>query len=62
MTTEQAYEGALLTIKELREDNESLRLSLRWVAQTIHQAYHDGLTENCQKNTCDHVMKALKKR
>lgn len=25
---------------------------IRWVAQTVHQAHHEGPLEECKKNTC----------
>ena len=38
--------------------------TVRWMAQTIHQAYHSdhpGTFETCGKNTCDAATQALKK-
>lgn len=26
--------------------------TLRWMAQTVHQAHHEGAIETCGKNTC----------
>lgn len=41
---------------------EELREGLRWVAQTNHQAHHEGPLEECPKSTCDYVMTTLGKK
>lgn len=33
-----------------------LRESIWWMAQTVHQAYHEGSIEDCQKATCRHAL------
>ena len=38
------------------------RESMRWMAQTIHQAYHQdvgGTWQGCQRNTCTHAAEVL---
>lgn len=40
--------------------HEKLLETIRWVAQTIHQAYHEkGTFMDCGKNTCDAAKQAL---
>jgi hypothetical protein len=39
---------------------ERLTSTMKWVAQTIHQAYHEtGTWEECEKNTCEGIRQAL---
>lgn len=33
--------------------------SLRWIAQTVHQAHHDGELAACPKATCSHIRALL---
>ncbi len=41
-------------------ENKRLREAVRWMAQTIHQAYHEkGTFETCSKNTCSHAAQVL---
>jgi hypothetical protein len=35
-----------------RAECERLRADVRWAAQTVHQAHHDGPLDECGKNTC----------
>lgn len=37
----------------------SLRESLKWLRQTIHQSHHQGPIEDCKMNTCSHVGELL---
>ena len=39
--------------------NKELRESIRWMAQTVHQAHHTGPIEGCKKSVCDHAAKVL---
>lgn len=39
-------------IAEMQKENARLRDALEWIAQTIHQAHHDGRIESCGRNTC----------
>lgn len=36
-----------------------LEATLRWHAQTVHQAHHDGSAEDCPKSTCVAARDAL---
>lgn len=36
-----------------------LQDGIRWLAQTVHQAGHDGGWESCPKATCDYARKLL---
>lgn len=38
-----------------------LRESIRWLAQTVHQAYHHGPIEDCPKATCRHAVEELRR-
>jgi hypothetical protein len=35
--------------------------ALRWMAQTVHQAHHDGPLDVCPVNTCRHAREAVAK-
>lgn len=35
--------------------------ALRWIRQTVHQAYHQGSVEECGKNTCSYITALLAK-
>lgn len=41
---------------------DNLTDTVKWMAQTIHQAHHEGPIEDCPKNTCGAAMKALGKK
>lgn len=41
---------------------ETLERELDWHRQTVHRAHHDGPLDECQKDTCDAVLKSLGKR
>lgn len=47
-----AEQGMAAHMRDIRE-------GLKWVAQTLHQAHHEGPIEECPKGTCDHAMKLL---
>lgn len=51
---------ALDTCAATRQQNVRLRETLGWIAQTIHQGYHEGPLEGCAKPTCDAARLALK--
>lgn len=38
---------------------EKYREGLKWIAQTVHQAYHAGEMLTCPKSTCIHAQKLL---
>ena len=38
-----------------------LREAVRWLAQTVHQAYHDGSLDDCPKSTCRHAVDVLRR-
>ena len=41
-------------------EREGLLETIRWMAQTIHQAYHEKDTfMKCPKNTCDGARQAI---
>lgn len=42
-----------------RDGRKELKEALKWLAQTVHQAHHEGKIEECPKNTCDHAMRVL---
>jgi hypothetical protein len=50
---EAAYkQGVEAGIAESRE-------FMRWVRQTVHQAYHEGTIEECPKNLCKAISRYL---
>lgn len=46
----------------LREENWKLKEAaelIRWLAQTLHQAHHEGPIDRCPRNTCRAAMTYL---
>jgi hypothetical protein len=38
---------------------EDLARAIQWIAQTVHQAHHEGHVDECPKATCRHVVATL---
>lgn len=56
--TEEYVEVVRAIPKSASTKEDDLRKSIAWMAQTIHQAYHDdvgGTWEGCPRNTCTHA-------
>lgn len=59
-TEAEAITAWNLRTPDLRKRVEELERALRFICQTVHQAYHEGAIADCQKNTCDAGGQALK--
>jgi len=46
---------------ELVGQHAMLREAVRWLAQTVHQAHHEGHIDECPKSTCQHAVDVLKR-
>lgn len=47
------------TLKQAIAVIEKLKSALEWIVPKVHQAYHDGELDVCQKATCDVYNEAL---
>jgi hypothetical protein len=48
-----AVRRLIAEIRLLRKELTAVKENMRWMACSIHQAYHDGPNEDCRKNTCE---------
>lgn len=44
--------GEIRANADLIANAPGLLETMEWIAQTVHQAHHDGLIDECRKNTC----------
>lgn len=56
----EEYERACANAQLIAAAPEMLD-TLKWVAQTVHQAHHDGPLETCPKNTCSAAVATIAK-
>ncbi|MBA3686866.1 MAG: hypothetical protein H0W72_16720 [Planctomycetes bacterium] len=53
---EDHYLDAIKRIEAQRDaalaDAAALRVTVDWLAQTVHRAHHDGALDTCEKTTC----------
>lgn len=55
-------ENLVAAFRASEAESARLREAVRWLAQTIHQAHHEGTTASCPKNTCAHARDVLEPR
>ncbi len=49
------------TINRLEKENKLMREALDWIMPKVHQAYHEGELEKCEKGTCHEYLRVLAK-